>query len=126
MYVAWLDDFDFVLSRDLSSFREADLEGPPDSLELGLSGRSLRDDSGVSDLCFCAEMSVSGGVGGLVSFFFDDEDLRLAEKSADLERFFSSWPRSVGSGVSGSVRLAADTSSRLRMASLLCALLKDG
>lgn len=128
--VAWLDVFEIL---DLDSCLDVDLD-THEPLDEGLvSGPSASfTDTGVSGLFFCAERSVSGGEGGLSSWrgsCLAVEVLRAAGgESADLDRFISLAPRSVVSGVSGSVRRAAggETSSLLWRASLLCALLNDG
>lgn len=128
--VAWLDAFEIL---DLDSCLDVDLE-THEPLDEGLvSGRSASlTDTGVSGLFFWADRSVSGGDGGLSSWRGSCravEVLRAAGgESADLDRFISLLPRSVVSGVSGSVRREAgvETSSLLWSASLLCALLNDG
>jgi hypothetical protein len=128
--VAWLDDLETL---DLDSCLEVDLE-TNEPLDEGLvSGSSASfTDAGVPGLFFCADRSVSGGDGGLSSWrdsFRAVEALRvMGGESADLDRLISLPPRSVVSGVRGSIRLAPDVerSSLLWRASLLCALLKDG
>src|ERR1700712_212677 len=88
-------------------------------------------ETGVPDLFFWADRSVSGGDGGRSSLrvsFREVETFReVGGESADLDLFISLPPRSVASGVNGSVRrAAAATSSLLWRNSLLCALLKEG
>ena len=82
------------------------------------------------DRFFCDERSVSGGDGGRssVRVSFRDEVFReIGGESADLDLFISLPPRSVASGVNGSVRRgAAVTSTLLSRDTLLCALLKEG
>ncbi len=129
--VAWLDVFEIL---DLDSCLDVDLE-THDPLDEGLvSGRSASfTETGVSGLCFWADRSVSGGDGGRSSW--RGSSCRVAGvlraaggESADLDRLISLLPRSVASGVSGSVRrpAGAERSSLLWSASLLCALLNDG
>jgi hypothetical protein len=122
--VAWLDDLETL---DLDSCLGVDLE-TNEPLDEGLvSGSSASfTDAGVPGLFFCADRSVSGGDGGLSSW---RDSIRAVEalrvmggESADLDRLISLPPRSVVSGVSGSIRLAPGDET----SSLLCALLKDG
>lgn len=128
--VAWLDAFE---SLDLDSCLEVDLE-THEPLDDGLvSGRSASFiELGVSGLFLCAARSVSGGDGGLSSCRLSCravDDFRTAGgESADFDRLISLPPKSVVSGVSGSVRrgAVAETSSLLWRNSLLCALLNDG
>lgn len=128
--VAWLEVLDFKDILDLSSALEVGLE-LVDRRDRGLSpSLSLNEPALVR---FSSKL-VSGGLGG--RSLLREEDLR-AVKSADRDRFISSDPISVASGVGGPVvvrRPAADavaveeTSSLLSRptASLLWALLKLG
>lgn len=114
--VRWLDARDIL---DLDSSFDVDLEiwdaeGWEEPLEPGRSScsSSLTDTGvsarGVSARFFCAERSVSGGDGGLSSFGvpFRETDafLEVFGESADLDLRISLAPRSVVSGVRGSVR----------------------
>lgn len=124
--VAWLEVLDFEDSLDRSSVREVGLE-LPDMRECGLSSSLSRTELATPFL-FSSRL-VSGGLGGRSDLRV--EDLLVDPKSADLDRFNSSTPMSVASGVGGSVPVrradaeVVETSSLLT-ASLLCALLKLG
>lgn len=124
--VAWLDVFDFEDNLERSSAREDGLE-LADMREFGLSSSLPRTE--LATPFFLSSRFVSGGLGG--RSVLRVEDLLVDPKSTDLDRFKSSTPISVASGVGGSVPVrradaeVVETSSLLT-ASLLCALLKLG
>lgn len=121
MYVAWLEVRDLELTFDSPTWGEPDLERSPD---VGVSVPSLIIVSPFccpADAFFSLDMSVSGGVGGRDDLFVED----LRGSSADFDLRASSPPTSVVSGVKG-FDARAERSSLLRIASLLCALLKEG
>jgi len=131
MNVRWLEATETLETLDFGPCFDVDLEirdesCESESLDPGLSSSALSlTEIGVSDLSgttsglfLCAERSVSGGEGGrssfLVSFRVGDAFRVVPGESADLDLRISLPPRSVASGVSGSVRRApADTSSLL-------------
>lgn len=130
--VASLDTLETLESFDLASDRDLDIRF--ELLESDRSGAWSPSftDTGVPDLLLLeSDRSVSGGLGGRSSFSFRDsfrreEDFRGAEReSTDFDRLLSLLPRSVPSGVSGSVRVE-EISSLLYMRSLLWTLLKVG
>lgn len=122
--VAWLETPDRLLTLDVSSLCDRDLETPDvDGLiSVGEPSR-LTAFAGTEARLLSPDISVSGGLGGRDDFF-DVEPLR--DPSADLDRESSASPKSVGSGVNGASLLDGERSSRLITASLLCALLNEG
>lgn len=127
--VAWLDVFDLEDILERSSVREVGLE-LADMRDRGLSSSVPRIELAAPFLL--SSRLVSGGLGG--RSVLREEALLVDPKSADLDRFNSSTPMSVASGVGGSVPVrradaeVVETSSLLPRltASLLCALLKLG
>lgn len=102
--VAWLDVLDFEESFERSSVLEVGLELAA-VRERGLLSSVSRNEPA---LVLFSSRLVSGGLGGRSLL---REDALLAVKSADRDRFISSAPMSVASGVGGLVpvrRPAAD------------------
>lgn len=127
--VAWLDVLDLVDILDRSSALEVGLE-LVDIRDRGLSSSFPRKELAAPLLL--SSRLVSGGLGG--RSLLREAVLFVDPKSADLDRFSSSTPISVASGVGGLVPVrgaAAEVVERSSLlieltASLLCALLKLG
>lgn len=130
--VAWLDVLDLEDSFDRSSVLEVGLE-LVDMRDRGLSSSFPRSKELAAPRFFSSRL-VSGGLGGRRSVLREEVVFFVDPKSADLDRFSSSTPMSVASGVGGPVPVrgaaaeVVERSSLLNVltASLLCALLKLG